>query len=515
MSSRIVNAKRNIIGLMINRIISLLLPFFTRTAIIYYLGTVYLGLNSLFTSLLSVLSLAELGVGTAMVFSMYEPIANGDDTTVCALLRLYRKIYYIIGTIILIIGIIFAPFLTLVISGEYPNDINIYAVYLINLFNTVISYYLFAYKDSLLTANQRIDILSMINSVICCILNIGQTIILIKTKNYYMYCLFMVVTTIISNLIRSYIISKKYPRYRCQGTVSHEMLNDIKKRVTGLFIYKVCDVLRFSLDSIVLSAFLGLTVLAKYNNYYYIMNAIAGTMAIVSNSITATIGNSIIKESQEKNYKDFKRIQLIYMWIAGLCSISLFCLYQPFMNFWVGKELMFDNVVMVFFCIYFFVNRWGDMCYAYRQGAGLWWQDKFRPIVESIVNISLNIILVQKMGVIGVLLSTIIGLVFINSLWGSKILFKHYFTEYKQFDYLKRLMLYTVITALACIATYGVCLYIEGVIKITNSVVELIVRALICCIIPNTIFFIVYKNLSEFKESMSLLKQLFFTKIKI
>ena len=155
------------------------------------------------------------------------------------------------------------------------------------------------------------------------------------------------------------------------------------------------------------------------------------------------------------------------------------------------------------------------MCYAYRQGAGLWWQDKFRPIVESIVNISLNIILVQKMGVIGVLLSTIIGLVFINSLWGSKILFKHYFTEYKQFDYLKRLMLYTVITALACIATYGVCLYIEGVIKITNSVVELIVRALICCIIPNTIFFIVYKNLSEFKESMSLLKQLFFTKIKI
>lgn len=514
MSSRIVNAKRNIIGLIINRVVSLLLPFFTRTALIYYLGTVYLGLNSLFTSLLSVLSLAELGFGTAMVFSMYEPIANGDDATVCALLRLYRKIYYIIGTIILIIGVAFTPFLTLVISGEYPNDINIYAVYLINLFNTVVSYYLFAYKESLLNANQRIDILSVINAIFCCILNIGQTIILVITRNYYLYCIFMLITTILGNLVRNYIISKRYPQYRCEGTVSNELLDDIKKRVSGLFIYKVCDVLRFSLDSIVLSSFLGLTVLAKYNNYYYIMNAIAGTMAIVSNSITATIGNSIIKESQHKNHKDFRKIQLIYMWIAGLCSISLFCMYQPFMKLWVGKELMFNDTVMAFFCVYFFINRWGDMCYAYRQGAGLWWQDKFRPIVEAVVNISLNVILVQKIGVIGVLLSTILGLIFINSLWGSKILFKHYFTEYRQFDYLKRLLLYTVTTVLACFVTYKTCIYFTEIINVSGSVAELIIRGLICCIIPNMIFIIAYRPLSEFKDSIVLLKQLFLTKVK-
>ena len=306
--------------------------------------------------------------------------------------------------------------------------------------------------------------------------------------------------------MRSIIISKIYPQYTCKGKVSDKLIDDIRKRVIGLFVYKVCDVLRFSFDSIILSAFLGLTVLAKYNNYYYIMNAVAGTMAIVSNSITASIGNSIIKESQEKNYQDFNKIQMIYMWVAGFCTVSLFCLYQPFMNLWVGKKLMFDKFTMSFFCIYFFVNRWGDICYAYRQGAGLWWQDRIRPVVEAIANISLNILLVQRIGVIGVLLSTIIGLVFINMLWGSRVLFKHYFTDYKQLYYIKRIFLYTLVTFVACWVTDKMCMVMSK--DAIGNISQIVMNICLCCCIPNVLFLIIYRWCPEFNDVKNLLFKL-------
>lgn len=513
MDSRIVNAKRNMLGLAVNKIVGLVFPFFSRTIMIYYLGTIYLGLNSLFTSILSVLSLAELGIGTAMVFSMYEPMANGDDDTVCALLNLYRKMYWLIGTVILVVGLIFTPLLPYIINGEFPRDVNIYIVYLINLFNTVLSYYLFAYKESILIASQRTDLLSNINTIVCIILNIGQTIILIFTRNYYIYCFFLPITTLIGMCGRNYVVNKKFPQYFCKGNISNAMKNDIKKRVAGLFIYKVCDVLRFSLDSIVLSAFLGLTVLAKYNNYYYIMNAITGVIGIVSTSITASVGNSIVKESQEKNYRDFNKIQLLYIWIAGFCTVSLFCLYQPFMKLWVGSNLMFDDYTMTFFCVYFFINRWGDMCFAYRQAAGLWWQDKIRPIVESILNITLNVILVRIIGVSGVLLSTIIGLVFINSIWGSKILFKYYFTQYSQIKYIIRLVMFTLVTAIACIITSMIGNYITSMFSESNFILTLMVKGGVCCIVPNLIFALFYRRLAEYRDSKILLMNVIGAKI--
>ena len=164
MESRTLNAKRNMLASLINRIVSMLLPFVTRTIFIYSLGSLYLGLNSIFSSVLSVLSLAELGVGTAMVYSMYKPIANGDAETVCALLNLYRKIYRIIGAVILVLGLAFTPFLPHIIKGAVPADINLYVLYFINLFSTVVSYFLFAYKNSLLTASQRMDVISHIDT---------------------------------------------------------------------------------------------------------------------------------------------------------------------------------------------------------------------------------------------------------------------------------------------------------------------------------------------------------------
>ena len=507
-SSRTQNAKRNIYASLFNKMITMLLPFITRSAIIYFVGVLYLGLNGLFTSILSVLSLAELGVGSAMVFSMYEPIAKNDTDTVCALLNLYKKIYRLIGIVILVLGLAFTPFITKVIHGEIPTDTNIYILYLISLLNTVVSYFLFAYKTSLLAANQRMDVTTNTTTAVTIISSLLQILLLCVFKSYYYYCIVTPIATIVENLIRGRIVDRMYPQYKCEGNIDSELKKEIKKRVFGLFIYRVSRVMRYSLDSLVLSTFMGLTVLAKYNNYFVIMNAIVGVMDIMTANTTASIGNSIALESQEKNYKDFRKIQLIFMWVSGFCTVVMFCIFQPFMRVWVGQELMFNNLIMTVFCIYFFINRWGDVCYTYRQSAGLWWEDRYRPMVEAVVNLALNIILVQIIGVVGVMLSTIIGLVFINAIWGSRILFKHYFTDFKQSEYLLELFWFTVATAIACVACGTLCSLIPTPERSVMAFVFIGIRGVICAVVANVVFWLCYRKMPQYADMVVLAKQI-------
>lgn len=516
MGSRTINAKRNIKGAFIYRVTGMLMPFLTRTVMIYYLGTLYLGLNSLFTSVLQVLSLAELGFGEAMVFSMYEPIAKGDTEMVCALLKLYRTIYRVIGVVIVVLGLVFMPFIPNIINGEVPQNVNLYALYLINLLNTGISYFLFAYRGSLLTANQRSDITSKIGTIICCGTSLTQIFVLILFRNYYLYCLVMPLFQIISNMLAFFATKKMYPQYKCSGKVRESMMKDIRKRVTGLFIYKVCAVFRNSFDSIIISAFLGLTILAKYNNYYYIMKSITTFVVILIDSITAGVGNSIAIDTQEKNYNDFEKFQLLYLWVGGFCTTCLCCLYQPFMNLWVGKDLMFESSTMLLFGVYFFTMKTGDLCFAYRQAAGLWWHDKFRPLIEAVTNLTLNIVLVKFIGIAGVLLSTILCQIFINTAWGSKVLFKYYFTKYKQGHYIFRLLYFSSVTIFSCVLSLAVCNEIApfslAEISKEMSAIVFFVRGIVCMVVPNIIMLLMYRRLPEFTDSVVFIKRLIWKK---
>ena len=286
--NRTQNAKRNIIFGLINKIIVLLFPFVIRTIIIKNLGSEYLGLNSLFISILQVLNLAELGFNSAVVYSMYKPIATSDEETICALMNFYKKIYRYIGVIISIIGLSLLPFLNYLIKESYPNDINIYILYFIYLFNTSLTYFMFAYKGALLTAHQRNDITSNVNTITCILQYTLQIIFLIKFKNYYLFACVQIITTLINNIVIAIIAYKKYPNYFCKGELNNEMKFDIKKRVSGLMIQKICSTTRNSLDSLFISAFLGLNMVALYSNYYTIMNAIIGIMSIITSSIITT-----------------------------------------------------------------------------------------------------------------------------------------------------------------------------------------------------------------------------------
>ena len=455
--SRTKNTSRNIAAGLVNRFSTILLTFINRTIILYLLGAEFTGLNSLFTSILGVLSIAELGFDVAIIQSMYKPIAEGDKDKVCELLTLYRKAYYVVGTIILGLGLVLIPFLPMMINGEIPDSINLYLLYILYLMNSVISYFMFAYKESLLLAHQRRDVSHLIRTVFLTIKQIVQAVVLLVFRQFYAYLLMEIVFTILTNLWISKETNQRYPEYQPIAGKKVKMSEDIKKQLKGLVVGNVCDKARNSLDSIILSAFLGLTVVAIYNNYYYIYSAIYGTMLVICNSMGASVGNSIVTETVEKNYEHLNKFSFIVAWISGWLAICMLCVYQPFMELWAGKDLMLSDFNMMLLCLYFYAINMNNIRNQYVSGTGIWWEIRNSNIGEAVANIALNIILGKLFGITGIIAATIITILVFNFFWRTKILFKTYFKGMSLKKFLWNHCYWLVSTALAAIVTWRVC----------------------------------------------------------
>lgn len=500
--SRTKNVGRNVYWGLINKAVSIVLPFIVRTVILYKLGTEYLGLSGLFVSILSVLSLTELGFGSALIYNMYEPMAIGDVKKVNALLNLYRRCYRYIGIIILLIGLLLVPFLKYFIHGDYPQDVNLHIIYFIYLFNTVLSYFLFAYKKSILYASQRVDMDSNINTFVAIIQNGVQILFVVLFENYYVYIVVLPFATIINNIWASYVVDKKFPQYTCQGELEKEDIKMVMKNVSGLIYQKIGGVVLLSVDNIIVSAFLGLHILAIYNNYYYIVTSLTGILAIVLKALKPSVGNSIAVESLEKNYKDFNKFNFIYVWIVSWCAITLMNLYQPFMRVWVGEDLMLSMPLVLLFVFYFFTNKWCDMTFVYQEAAGLWYENRFVAIIAAAVNLVLNVILVQIIGLAGVLISTIVSVVFIYDIGYAYVLFKYYF---KNTMYIKEFFLsmlrYILVFFVIGVFTYVVCGYVN-----CGEVMTLIVRGMICVCIPNFLAICTFRNNQHFISVKKMIK---------
>lgn len=493
-----IRVLHNIFWGTVNRICHIVCPFIIRTTILYIMGTLYMGLDGLFVSILGILSLAELGVGSALTYAMYKPLAEGDDSQICALLQFYKKCYRIIGCVILAIGLALLPFLEFFIKGDYPEDTNIYALYLIYLSNSALSYFLYAYKSSLLTAMQRFDIVSNINSIIYIIQAVLQVGLLIATKNYYFYVLVMPVFTIIINLVTEWYSVKHYPHYKCCGTLPAEQQKAIMVNVKGIIFQKIGGVVLISVDSVVISAFLGLNLLAIYNNYYYVILALFSFMAIIMQSMIPSVGNSCATESREKSFENFRKFNFMYMWIAAWGSSFLLCLYQPFMNLWVGEELMLPFPYVVMFTTYFFVFKWMDMLHVYLEASGIWWQMRYVPLIAAVVNLSGNIILVHIIGLPGVILSTIISLLFVYNLGYLIIMLKYYFKKMDLLSSLIRKQLYyLLVTIISCFCAYWCIAHIS-----LEGLYNIIARVCVCIIVPNIVMILFYSMLPEFKKAI-------------
>lgn len=500
---RVKNAGRNVVFGGCLKVYQIVVPFLMRTAMIYFMGVEYLGINSLFASILQVLNLTELGVGSAMVYSMYKPIAEDDTQTICALMRLYRFYYRIIGMVVAVIGIVLTPFIPYLVKNDLPSGLNIYILYLLNLASTVLSYWLFAYKNALFQAHQRNDIISKIILMTNTLQYIIQLSVIIFIKDYYLYLLAALLTQALTNIVTAIAAEKKYPEYKPRGKLEKDIVKDINQRIRDLFTSKIGVVVVNYADTIVISAFLGLTMLAIYQNYFFILNAVIGFVTIIFQSCTAGIGNSVITETKEKNFNDLKKFTFLIFWIAGFCTCCLLGLYQPFMEIWVGEELMLGLPAVILFCLYYFIYEINQLLNTYKDSAGIWHKDRFRPLITAGANLLMNLIMVHIWGIYGVLLSTVLSTIFVGMPWVLHNLFTTVFEKRFFYDYIIELLKYAGIALASCILVFLSCHFIS-----LGKWETLLVRAVICCILPNVFYFIVYRKKEEFRQCIYLIDKI-------
>ena len=490
--SRSKNSIRNIAYGIVNKIVTLILPFITRTVILYFLSIEYLGLGSLFSSILSFLSLTELGIGSAIVFHMYKPIADGNIEEINALLRYYRDLYRKIGCAVLFIGTIISFFLTRIIKTEsVPPDINIFILYFIYLLTSVVSYFFAGYRQSLLQAHQRADIISKISLLVNICVRIIEIIVLIIFGSFYIYAIIPFFGTIITNLITSLVTRRMYPEILCEGNVSRRIKDNIKKETIGLFGTKLNSIVVNSADTIVISAFLGLRMVGIYSNYYYVINSVGGFVLILFSSLTASIGNKLAVDSIEDSYSLFNHISFINMWLVGWATTCIACLIQPFMKLWVGERYSLDLGFALLISLYFYIYQVQRTVLVFKDAGGLWYQDRMRPYISMLINLACNIVLVQLIGIYGIVISTIISFA-ISVPWANYVLFRYLFKKDAK-DNIGRIIKNLMITIVAIIITFFTCYFVS------YSVIGFIIRMIICIIAPNMVLYVAYRKNNDYR----------------
>lgn len=495
---------------MFHRVMNIFLPFVIRTLIITKLGVEYVGINSLFTSLLQVLSLSELGFESAVVIVMYKDVAEQNNERIGALLLFLKRVYKIVGLLIVTVGLSMMPFLDIFIKdlNEVPEDINVYIVYSLFLINTSASYFFGGYRQSQLVAYQRNDIVSKVSVIMYIAMSLAQIIMLVTLESFYAYLIFLPISTICTNIWLMQTARRMSPEIRLEGKISDDDTGRIKKLVFGSGLAKLGAILCVTLDNVVISSFLGIYILGLYNNYSYIVSAVIMLLRVVYISIQGSVGNSIASESIEKNLCDLKVLNFGYNWLLVWCSICIVFLIQPFISIWLGKDYLLPNYLCVILGLFLYISESISLINVYKYAIGILWEDWYRPLVMGGVNLALNITIVlllskysQGLALTGVLISSIVAYFFINNPWLAWTTFRYYFKDgYKKF-YLQHNLWLVVFIAMVCIL-YPLFEFLSATTEI-DGIATLIIRGLIILILPNLLLYFVFKNNECFKTILS------------
>ena len=427
------NVKRNMLANAASSGIRLLFPFLNRTLFLWLLGPEYLGLNGLFTSILGVLMLAELGFGTAIVCSMYKPVADDDRELICAYLKFYRKVYRWMGAVIFFGGLALLPFIGRLVHGSVPSDVDLHILYVIHLVNTASSYFLFAYRGAVLGAHHRNDVVTNIRTGVSVIQYVAVFLILLVTRNYYHYIVATVFFTVAQNILLVKASRRLFPDIEPRGTLPREMRNRVVADVKSIFMHKVGSVITNSTDNLVISAFLGLVAVAAYGNYYYVVTSVAGLVEIVHSSMTGGFGNKIYTETKAENFNLFMRMNRLTVTVAIWCTAMMAALYQPFIVVWTKGDttLVRHALTPALMVFYFYIMQTRQTLLAFKSAAGIWRQDRWKPIVAGAVNLGANILFVvflpDAYKLDGVIFSTILGFALIQIPWEIHAVFTSFF----------------------------------------------------------------------------------------
>ena len=509
-SSRTRNSFINMLASAMANIASVLLGIIARRYFVLILGDEMQGLNGLYTNVISMLSVVELGMGSAIIYNLYKPIEQDDKETIRSLMAFYRRGYHIIGFIVAAIGLRIIPILPFFVK-EVTVDINATVVYLFFLADAVFSYFL-SYKRSIFYAKQENYIVQIIHIICLTIMKIVQTIILYITRNYYLYLAIMVLLRVIENVVITYEVIRKYPDLSDKGAnpISEDIKRDIFLKIRGLFFHQIGAFVVNGTDKLVITRILGLVTAGLYSNYALIIEAIRNLSKQVIEAVTPSVGNLLVTADKDKQYDVFNKLRFINFWMAAFCGICLYVLMAPWVVIWIGESRLLPDFVMLVLAFNFFQKTMRNVYLSFKTAAGIFHEDRIVPVLEALINITISVILAKTIGLVGVFIGTTLsGLVLwcysypkfvYNGLFGRSI--KDYCKE--TISYILVFFGLLVITSLAA-----------SVVKIDNAYLNLLGKLLVCLIVPNVIIIILYHKTDNFRYCLATADRLIYKVAKI
>lgn len=495
----------NSLAVLLYYITSTILGIVSRKMIITILGIEYQGINGLFSNILSMLSIAELGIGTAIVYHMYRPLEKGDTFTIKALMHFYKKCYFIIGIVILSIGLLLMPFLKYLIN-DYSLSHSLSFIYICFLLDSCCSY-LFSYKRSILMADQRNYI-----AVFCDLLfqiggKLGQLCILWLSHNFILYLISMIFTRLANNVLISCVSNKYYPYLKDTNIipVSSDILSDITKKVKGSFFHKIATFIVLGTDNLLISKFLGLTVMGIYSNYHLLISTINSICSQILTATTASIGHLLVENNQRKNHEIFMELQILNAGFINCAAAGIYCGTSSFITIIFGESYILSEFTLLILSINFCVQGMRTVYSIFKEAAGILYEDRFIPLIESMINLIVSLILLHYLGLSGIFLGTIISSIILYSYTYPILVFRNVLGG-KIRDYYKNIIWISIIFLLSLVTCKAIC----ASIILENKIYQFLLNCTISVFVSFFIFVCMYAGWKkETKELIIKLKALF------
>ena len=491
--SRTENSLKNMATGLFGQAVTLVLQFVYRTIFIQILGVTYLSVNGLFSNILTIFSFAELGIGQAIVFSLYKPIAENDTEKIRALMELYKKTYRAIGMAIMALGAIFFPFLPLLLKGSADGIEHLRLIYALFVFESGISYF-FSYRQSYLSACQKQYLLNLTNCVFAALREVCRIALIVVTRQYIPVLLFSCGWTVLQNAWYARKIGKMFPYLQntCGAVLPHEEKQSIFRNIKALIIYKVGTLALNSTDNIIITAVVGLIWVGLYSNYATLVSSVSVFISILFSSLTASIGNLNASDDIEKKHQMFNVINLATFWVYSISAVCFMIALTPTVQVWIGSDYLLDFSTVIVISLNVYI---GGMLYTpfnYRQTMGLFVYGKWRPIASAVINILVSIILGRCFGLKGVLAGTAVARLTTNVWFDPYIVYKKGFKQSPK-EYYAQYVLYFLI--FACSGCIGVLI---AQVHILGGLFDILLHCLLCALVLSSLYAVLFFKTESF-----------------
>lgn len=503
-------ARRNIIFGYLGNVVAAVLGFVLRTVFIYKLDKSYLGVNGLYSNILSVLSLADLGMTSAINYSLYGPIARKEYDKVAAYMALFKKAYRYIAVAVALAGIAFIPFLQYIIkdAGNIPFD-KLRLYYVMFLINTVSTYFV-AYKYNLANAQQQGYIQTNINTITKLITVLVQIVVLFVWENFTLYLASQIVIELIQKIFANLYLSHTYPflKEHTEEKLSGEEKREIVCNVKALLLHRIGDALRLQTDNIIISAFMSVSMVGMVDNYVLVINTVSGFVNILFNSVMAGLGNVIAIESKEKQYLVFRTYRFLGAWIYGFSTVGYVLLLTPLICFLWGERFALPRIAIVLLLTDYYLKGFRIILTNYKTAAGIFQEDRYVALIQGIVNLIISIAFVQKIGLTGIYIGTVVSGLIANIQKPFMIYRKCFESPVREY------FVDSVKYIIAMLIPLGICYGINQHLNTARNWIDLLFLTIVITIIFNGCYFFVFHKREEYNYLLAILKRMLETKRK-